>query len=204
MAGFDFSTAHEDEFHAWYDLEHLPERQRVPGFGRCERWIGYHNPKHSIATYDLDSVDVLRSEPYMAIAYDNLSVWSKRVTGQCTRLLRCEGVQLNPSEERAPAGAGGLLINAMNIAPEHEADFNAWYDDEHLPALRAVDGTLAARRFRSEEGTHRYVAVYHLREPEVTLTDAWKNAAFSPWTERARAYFQDHLSILYKAYTPAT
>jgi hypothetical protein len=63
VAAFDFSTAHADEFHDWYDLEHIPERQTVPGFDACERWIGDEQPTLSVATYDLDSVDVLRSRP---------------------------------------------------------------------------------------------------------------------------------------------
>ena len=45
FASFDFSTAHADEFHDWYDLEHIPERLRVPGFINAERWIGDENPK---------------------------------------------------------------------------------------------------------------------------------------------------------------
>ena len=32
IAAIDFSGMAEDEFHDWYDTEHLPERQRVPGF----------------------------------------------------------------------------------------------------------------------------------------------------------------------------
>src|ERR1700731_3438216 len=32
IAAMDFSAAPEDEFHDWYDLEHIPERLRVPGF----------------------------------------------------------------------------------------------------------------------------------------------------------------------------
>jgi len=88
VAAFDFSTAHADEFHDWYDLEHLPERKAVPGFRAWERWIGDEQPSLSVATYDLDSVDVLRSKPYASIAYGNLSVWSKRVTAMCKRLLR--------------------------------------------------------------------------------------------------------------------
>jgi hypothetical protein len=91
LAAMDFSNAHEDEFHDWYDLEHLPERQRVPGFGLCERWVGVANPKFSVATYDLDTPSVLRSQAYRAIAYENLSPWSKRVTGMVTGLLRVEG-----------------------------------------------------------------------------------------------------------------
>lgn len=204
IAAFDFSGAHEDEFHDWYDLEHMPERRAVPGFGACERWIGAANPKISVATYDLNTVDVLRSAPYLAIAYGNLSVWSKRVTAQCKRLLRCEGEQIFPGDQTAPKGAGGLLINAMNVAPEHEAEFNAWYNDEHIPALSAVPGVLSARRFRSREGTHRYVAVYHLATAEVPNTAAWKTAAASAWTDRMRPHFQDHLRILTRAYTRAS
>ena len=33
FASFDYSGAHEDEFHDWYDLEHIPERLRVPVAG---------------------------------------------------------------------------------------------------------------------------------------------------------------------------
>jgi hypothetical protein len=59
IAAMDFTDVAEDEFNDWYDLEHLPERQRVPGFLACERWIGAHNPKISVATYELDNLEVL-------------------------------------------------------------------------------------------------------------------------------------------------
>jgi len=32
IAGFDYSTIAEDEFNAWYDTEHIPERMAVKGF----------------------------------------------------------------------------------------------------------------------------------------------------------------------------
>jgi hypothetical protein len=203
VAAFDFSTAHADEFHDWYDLEHLPERRAVPGFGACERWIGDEQPSCAVATYDLDSIDVLRGEAYAAIAYGNLSVWSKRVTAMCKRLLRFEGTQPAPGDAAAPAGAGGMLLNAMNVAPEAEDDFNAWYDQEHLPALAAVPGTLAARRYRSAQatgGTHRYVAVYHLASPDVARSQAWKAAADTPWSARVRPHFRDRIRILTRRY----
>ena len=40
IAGFDYSTIAEDEFHAWYDTEHIPERMAVKGFINAQRWIG--------------------------------------------------------------------------------------------------------------------------------------------------------------------
>ena len=118
IVAFDFANAPADEFHDWYDLEHIPEREAVPGFGVCERWIGDTDPTFAVATYDLDTIGVLQSDAYKAIAYDNLSVWSKRVTSMCTRLLRFDGTQINPGDESVPAGAGGLLVNAMNVTPE--------------------------------------------------------------------------------------
>jgi hypothetical protein len=200
LVGFDYTNAHADEFHDWYDLEHVPERQRVPGFGLCERWISVANPKQAVASYDLESLAVLQSEPYRAIAYENLSVWSKRVAAMCTRLIRFDGEQTLPGDADSPTNAGGLLVNAMNVDPEHEAEFNEWYDHEHIPALAAVPGTLSARRFRDPKGTHRYLALYHLQSPEVTTGQAWKDAAGTPWTERLRPHFRNHLRILTRRY----
>lgn len=200
LVAFDFSTAHEDEFHDWYDLEHVPERQRVPGFGLCERWINVANPKQAVASYDLDNPAVLSSDAYKAIGGENLSVWSKRVSAMCTRLLRFDAEQILPGDADSPAGAGGLLVNAMNIAPEHEAEFNEWYDHEHVPALTAVPGTLSARRFRDSTGKHRHLALYHLKTPDVAMSPEWKAAAASPWTDRLRPHFRDHVRILARRY----
>jgi len=196
LVGFDYTNAHADEFHDWYDLEHVPERQRVPGFGLCGRWISLENPRQAIATYDLASPDVLTSAPYLAIAHENLSVWSKRVTAMCTRLIRFDGEQILPGDAASPAGAGGLLVNAMNVDPDHEAEFNEWYDHEHIPALSAVPGVLKAHRFKDARGTHRYLALYHLRSPEVTTGQAWKEAASTSWTQRMAPRFRDRLRIL--------
>src|SRR4029450_6385699 len=134
IAAMNIGHAAEDEFQDWYDTEHLPERQRVPGFLVCDRWIGASDRKISVATYDLDNVKVLASPAYLAIGGANLSPWSKRVTSKVERLMRFEGDQILPGDQLPPAGAGGLLLNAMNIAPEHEAGGNGGEDTEGAPA----------------------------------------------------------------------
>ena len=53
IAAMGIGRAADDEFNDWYDTEHIPERQRVPGFLVCQRWIGADNPRQSVATYDL-------------------------------------------------------------------------------------------------------------------------------------------------------
>jgi len=167
IAAMDFSNVAEDEFNDWYDLEHIPERQRVPGFLSLQRWIGAEDRRQSVATYDLESLAVLQSPAYRAIGGENLSPWSKRVTAKCQRLLpRFEGEQILSGDAIAPQNAGGLLLVAMTPAPQHETEFNAWYDTEHVPALGRVPGVLSARRFRAARHP-KYVALYHLASPEV-------------------------------------
>ena len=205
VAAFDYSSAYADEFHDWYDHEHLPERQRIKGFSACERWLGVEGPAIAVATYDLDTVEVMQSAAYKAITDANLSPWSRRVTAMSKRLTRFEGTQTLPGNASAPtSGAGGLLLNAMNVAPEGEADFNKWYDEEHIPALAAVPGTLVARRYKATDKTSlRYVALYHLVSPDVTKTAAWAKAVDTPWSARVIPNFRDRIRILAKRYVRA-
>ncbi len=201
IAAMNIANVAEDEFHDWYDTEHLPERQAVSGFLLCQRWIGADDRKVSVATYDLDTVGVLQSPGYQAIAGANLSPWSKRVTSRVERLMRFEGDQVLPGDKLPPQDAGGFLLNAMNVVAEHEAEFNEWYNTEHIPALAAVPGVLCARRFRATSANRRYVALYHLVSPEVQATPAWKSAADSEWTRRLRPHFRDHLRLVCRKYT---
>jgi hypothetical protein len=200
IAAMNIGNAADDEFHDWYDTEHLPERVRVPGFLLCQRWMGTQDKRVSIATYDLENVGVLAGPAYSAIGGANLSPWSKRVTGQVERLMRFEGDQILPGDQLPPDNAGGLLLNSMNCDAAAEAEFNEWYDKEHIPALAAVPGVLCARRFRATSANRRYVALYHLVSPDVQATPAWKSAADTEWTRRMRPHFRDHLRVVCARY----
>jgi hypothetical protein len=200
IAVMDFAAAPEDEFHDWYDLEHVPERLRVPGFLNADRWIGIAEPKVSVATYDLDSVGILHSPPYLAVGGDNASPWTRRTAKFRKSILRYEGEQLFPGDVTAPKDAAALFLIGMNVASEHEPEFNEWYNTEHIPALGAVPGVLCARRYRGTGGTQRYVALYHLAAAEVIHSDGWRKAADTPWTQKLRPYFRDHLRIECRRY----
>jgi hypothetical protein len=203
IAAMDFSAAPEDEFHDWYDLEHVPERLRIPGFLNADRWIGTSDPKISVATYDLDNVGVLRSPAYLAIGGENGSPWTKRTAKFRKGILRYEGEQLFPGDRTAPSQAAALLLIGMNVAAEHEHEFNEWYNTEHIPALGGVSGVTCARRYRGTGGTQRYVALYHLSSPDVIRSVEWKKAADTPWTQKMRPHFRDHLRIECRRYNRA-
>jgi hypothetical protein len=88
----------------------------------------------------------------------------------------------------------------MNVVPEVEAEFNEWYDKEHIPALGAVPGVLCARRFRATSGNRKYVALYHLAAPDVQASPEWTQARESAWTDRLKPYFRDHLRLVCRRY----
>ena len=205
FASFDFSTAHADEFHDWYDLEHVPERLRVPGILNAQRWIGADNPSFAVATYDLEALSVLQSPPYVTVGGANGSPWTKRVTNQAKRIMRFTGDQVLPGDAVSPTGAGGLLVASMNVDPAAEHEFNEWYNTEHLPFLAAVPGVLTARRFRSDDPAteRKYLALYHLESADVAKSDAWQKAAATPWTARMRTSFRDLLTIRCNRYQRA-
>jgi hypothetical protein len=204
IAAMDFTNVAADEFNDWYDLEHIPERRRVPGFLSLQRWIGADNPRQSVATYDLENVAVLQSAEYRAIGGENLSPWSKRVTGKVERLLRYEGEQILPGDATAPANAGGLLLVGMTPGAAVETAFNAWYDTEHVPALARVPGVLSARRFRTNGGNPKYIALYHLASPEVPNSAEWKRASESTaMPQNVREQITDRLRLVCKKYVRA-
>ncbi len=201
IAAMDFSNVDDDEFNDWYDTEHIPERQLVPGFLTLQRWIGAENPRQSVATYDLDSLAVLQSPEYRAISGENLSPWSKRVTARVERLLRYEGEQILPGDATAPANAGGLLLVGMTPGLKVEAAFNVWYDREHVPALARVPGVLCARRFRTSGDGPKYVALYHLASPEVVNTPEWKRASESTsMPQHVRDQISNRLRLICRNY----
>ncbi len=197
---FNFKDAAEDEFHDWYDTEHIPERKRLDGFVTLQRWIGAEDPKVAVATYDLASPEVLQSPEYRAISGENLSPWSKRLISRCQRIVRFEGEQLLPGDAAAPAGAAARLLLGMDGSPEAEDEFNRWYNEEHLPALTAVPGVLCGRRFRGSGGPLKYLAVYHLSSREVCAGESWKKAVETAWTRRMHAHVRDRLRVMCKAY----
>jgi hypothetical protein len=53
-------------------------------------------------------------------------------------------------------------------------------------------------------GTHRYLALYHLSAPEVQASEAWKEAAGTPWTAKLRPHFKDPLRLVLRRYSRKT
>lgn len=92
----------------------------------------------------------------------------------------------------------------MNVAPAADAEFNAWYDEEHLPRLAGLPGVLSARRFTSPGAGHKYVATYHLTSPEVCESAAWRETAATPWAQKMLPHISDRLRLVLRRYVRTT
>ena len=66
--------------------------------------------------------------------------------------------------ERTP----GVMIAFFDIPAELDDEFNAWYNDEHIPEkVGTVPGFLRARRYKSLDGRPNYLAIYELEDMSV-------------------------------------
>jgi hypothetical protein len=202
IAAFHNGGCAEDEFNDWYDTEHIPDRQRVPGFLTLHRWVGTDDARIALALYDLQSLAILQSPQYEAIGYRNPSPWTRRIMPKCRRVLRFTGEQIVPGNVLAPCQAGGLLCMGFNLETGYETEYADWMDREHLPNLARVPGVLSARRFIAAESSHRFMAVYHLAAPEVCDSPAWRDARETPSTHKMRTHTRDRLRIVCRPYRP--
>ena len=82
----------------------------------------------------------------------------------------------------------GLLMLWTDVDPEHEAEFNRWYDEEHITHLLQVPGFLSAGRYVALRGGPKYLAMYELEDPSVLRTAAFLDGVRfrpSPWRQKA-------------------
>lgn len=71
-----------------------------------------------------------------------------------------------------------MLVHTNPIDDSRDEEFNAWYDNVHLPEVLGVDGFVAATRYRlsdaqlvpGDPAAHRYLAVYEIDSDDLAAT----------------------------------
>ena len=92
-----------------------------------------------------------------------------------------------------PMAGKGMLLTSMNIDAAHEAEFNRWYDREHLEERVAIDGFLEARRYVAHNGNPKYLSLYSTETFEVLDSPAYRTALANQtaWSKANIARFQN-------------
>jgi hypothetical protein len=81
----------------------------------------------------------------------------------------------------------GLLMLWCDVDQEHEAEFNRWYDEEHVKRLTSVPGFLNGGRYVALKGGPKYLAMYELEDHHVLRSAAFLDEVRykpSPWRQK--------------------
>jgi hypothetical protein len=81
-------------------------------------------------------------------------------------------------EERTkmPLAGKGMLLTSMDVDAADEAEFNRWYDREHLEERVAIPGFLEARRYIAHQASPKYLSLYSTAEFDVLDSPAYRTA----------------------------
>ena len=79
-----------------------------------------------------------------------------------------------------------LLIVFADVDTEYDAEFNAWYNEEHIPERLSAPEFLDAARYQATKGGPRYLAVYELESAAAMQTAEYRRQSQNPtdWTKR--------------------
>ncbi|NLU76144.1 hypothetical protein HCC61_26450 [Streptomyces sp. HNM0575] len=191
----------EEEFHDWYDNEHVPARLEVPGVRNALRYRAADGLTPSwMARYDLDT-DALASPEYARLrnrspreqrVVDGLAVLDRRVYGL---LDSCGAEPAALTDAPGPAGPTGVSALSAPVEPpvavcvamstSDEAAFHDWYVHEHIPLLHTLPGWWRTRRFRRLEGAGPdFLAVHDISGTDLFESAAYRRATATPARER--------------------
>lgn len=79
-----------------------------------------------------------------------------------------------------------LLMVFADVDAEHDFEFNAWYNQEHLPERLSAPGFLDAALYQATKGGPRYMALYELETAATIQSPEYKHMSQNPteWTQR--------------------
>jgi len=194
----------EEEYHDWYDNEHIPLRVNTPTFLNWTRWKAVDGENSTYgASYDLESYEATKKPPYTTLA-ETRSEREKDILKRIEMLDRrhyelYEAATYPPSSLYDPATpAAFVAFVSVGVKPEYEEEFNKWYDEEHIPLLAKVPGWVRSRRFvlkdwgqmgvqgqKRQVEPPKYLAVHEWTSLDgLESSKEYKEATGTPWMEK--------------------
>jgi hypothetical protein len=181
------APAWESDFNRWYDEEHIPIRMAVDGFKGAQRYR--RGERDYLAVYDMDDAGVLGSDAYRQVKDypSETTAWMLKSVANFTRYIgRPIGTQAQAGHEdfvQAP-----VLYPVFFTVPEPRLEeFDAWYDQDHVPTLLECPDWLGCRRFDIVSGapqSFNRLALHYLSDIRALDSDARAKARASEWRAR--------------------
>lgn len=201
-SGVLFSQMHppegwEDDFQDWYETEHIPARMAIPGFESAVRYEQDGEGARYLACYFLDDMSALETPAYRKLKSDP-SERTARMLANVSGFTRYFCDEVSDTGYTDPE-SGVLYVVAFSVPDDEAAEFDGWYEEEHVPLLMQVPGWQRVRRYLVRPGgdgpgwTH--LALHQLTDSAVldapereAARDTPRRAALAarPWFSSAR------------------
>lgn len=90
--------------------------------------------------------------------------------------------------------ANALITVWLDVAPQHEAEFNDWYNLEHLPQLIGLPGFISARRYKADDAPLKYLAWYDTLDESIETSPDFMRIVNhpTPWSQRMRGLYGEN------------
>jgi hypothetical protein len=92
-----------------------------------------------------------------------------------------------------PLAGKGMLLTSMDVDAADEAEFNRWYDREHLEERVAIEGFVEARRYVAHAASPKYLSLYSTQTFDVLDSAAYRAALANQtaWSKANIARFRN-------------
>lgn len=92
-----------------------------------------------------------------------------------------------------PLAGKAMLLTSMDVDAADEAEFNRWYDREHLEERVAIEGFIEARRYIARAASPKYLSLYSTVTFDVLDSPAYRAALANQtaWSKTNIARFRN-------------
>lgn len=192
----------EQRFNTWYDEEHIPIRVGLRGFQSSQRYV--RPDANYLAVYEMDTLQALRTVAYTAIKNNPSpeTAWMLKNVSGFTRYL---GEEISIAGDTSDRGIDTDVLYAVwfDVPAERLADFDAWYEQDHVPLLLTCPEWRCVRRFNITDGgpgKYNRLALHYLDNESALESPARAKARNTPWRDKisAEPWFKGTYNIFTK------
>ncbi|RDX52185.1 hypothetical protein K466DRAFT_566918 [Polyporus arcularius HHB13444] len=193
------SAVTEEEYHDWYDNDHVPLRIPTSAFQYWSRWVAVDAQKPAyFALYDVTDIAVVNQPP------DREKDILSRIGLIDRRVYEKVNVPVRPRKGDAyHVRSLGPFVSPVlvHVPPEFEQDFNNWYNEEHIELLLKAPQWVRTTRYVYKEGgasgideslkpkkVPKYLALHEWTDPSFMEAEEFKKAVATPWIKQVTQY----------------
>jgi hypothetical protein len=200
----DVAPEHEAELNNWYQREHLSQVVALDGVTSGRRYCCADAPRKYLAWYDTTNTRVEQGTAFQDMV-ERPTAWSIRMRTLYGQNRERMNFQLMRDVGQINTTDTPWLYIVHTDLPYHIVDeYNAWYDEEHLPRLVTVPGVVRARRYAAiTNNGPRYLTAYELSDRDAFESPEGLIARKTPWTAKMRSLFQNTRRHMCQLITPS-